>query len=223
MNEESWRHCADPGPMIDWLGFRLTDRQARLFAVACCRRIWHRFGDVRARRLVEVAEHSARGLASRSERLAAEVESYYLYAETTPVGALHLSHGELPPEESFPDVAASLAVGGWPAQAYLYCHDPHAPLAEERAAQAALLRDVVAWPGRPVRIQPIWLTPTVRSLVEAVEEDGDFERLPVLGDALEEAGCRDENLLDHCRDRRLGHVRGCWLVRELREAPAGLV
>jgi hypothetical protein len=207
--------------MIDWLGYRLTERQARLFAVACCRRIWHHFGDERVRRLVEVAERCARGLVPRRERLAAEIEAHYIYAETNPLEAVGMVDGVLPPAESFPGVAAYLAVAGRPALAYLYSHDPDRPLAAERAAQAALLRDIVNFPGRAVRIHPSWQTPVVRGLVEALDEDGDFERLPVLGDALEDAGCLDEYILGHCRDRGLVHVRGCWLVRNLLEAPGG--
>jgi hypothetical protein len=212
VNEQSWLDCADPGPMIDWLGFRLTERQARHFAVACCRRTWHCF-DPRLHGPVEVADRYARGLASRSERIAAEVGTFSYQNGSNAALALGLI-----PAGPFPAVAAALAISETPAGAYLYCHDPDRPLEEERAAQAAILRDIVHWPGRSARISPQWLTPAVRDLAVALEDDGDFERLVVLGDALEEAGCMDDDLLRHCRDRNLVHVPGCWLVRELVEA-----
>ena len=68
---------------------------------------------------------------------------------------------------------------------------------------------------RLVRVHPTWLTPTVRDLAGAVADDEDFDRLPILGDALEDAGCTDDIILNHCRDRTLEHVRGCWVVHQL--------
>ena len=63
-------------------------------------------------------------------------------------------------------------------------------------------------------LDPAWLAwndGTVRRLAAAIYEERAFARLPVLGDALEEAGCRDEGVLTHCREPG-PHVRGCWLV-----------
>jgi hypothetical protein len=82
------------------------------------------------------------------------------------------------------------------------------------AAQCRLLREIVGNPFRPVRVNPAWLCwgdGIVRQLAWGVYEEGVFERLPILGDALEEAGCTDRSLLDHCREPG-PHVRGCWIV-----------
>jgi hypothetical protein len=54
-------------------------------------------------------------------------------------------------------------------------------------------------------------TPAAVKLGQAIYQDGAFDRLPILGDALEEAGCTDERILQHCR-RRGWHARGCWVV-----------
>ena len=135
MNEHDWLACTDPGEMLGWMGYRLTDRQGRLFAVACCRRIEKYFADDRLRRFVEVAQRFAESQAPRKERLAAEIEALSAYAETTPVGADALAHGDLPAVEAFPVIAAAVALGDAPAPAYLYAYDPDRPLAEERAAQ----------------------------------------------------------------------------------------
>jgi hypothetical protein len=56
-----------------------------------------------------------------------------------------------------------------------------------------------------------WLTADVRALAEAAYADRAFDRLPILADALEEAGCTDRSMLDHCRQPG-EHVRGCWVV-----------
>ena len=78
----------------------------------------------------------------------------------------------------------------------------------------AVVRDVFGNPFRPARVDPAWLAwegGTVRKLAEGVYQDQGFDRLPVLADALEEAGCAVRTLLDHCRGPG-PHVRGCWAV-----------
>ena len=77
--------------------------------------------------------------------------------------------------------------------------------------QITFLRDIFGNPFRPVLADPAWLTPTAVALAAAIYEDRAFDRLPVLADALEEAGCTDADVLLHCR-RPGEHVRGCWVV-----------
>src|SRR5262245_31465071 len=71
MNEQEWLESTDPGPMLEFLKGKVSDRKLRLFACACCRRIWHLFNDNNSRRAVEVAERMADGLATDVERRAA--------------------------------------------------------------------------------------------------------------------------------------------------------
>jgi hypothetical protein len=71
-------------------------------------------------------------------------------------------------------------------------------------------------PFRPVALNPSWLTPTVTSLAQAIYDNrqlpsGHFDNMGVLADALEEAGCDNADLLNHCRSAG-PHVRGCWPV-----------
>jgi hypothetical protein len=82
------------------------------------------------------------------------------------------------------------------------------------AEQAALLRDVVGNPFRPVKLRPAllkWNGGTIPKLAQAIDEGRTFADLPVLADALEEAGCGDESVLAHCRGAG-PHVRGCWVI-----------
>src|SRR5262249_16188201 len=77
-----------------------------------------------------------------------------------------------------------------------------------------LLRDIVGNPFRPVTVDPAWLAwhgGTVVKLAHAIYDERAFERLPVLADALEEAGCTNADILNHCRQPG-EHVRGCWVV-----------
>jgi len=50
------------------------------------------------------------------------------------------------------------------------------------------------------------------SLARTMYESRDFGAMPILADALQDAGCDDTNILAHCRDTKLPHVRGCWAV-----------
>jgi hypothetical protein len=77
-------------------------------------------------------------------------------------------------------------------------------------ALTALLRDLFGNPFRPVACDPAWRTPSVRRLAEVIYEEGAFDRLPILADALEEAGCDNADILSHLRGPG-PHVRGCWL------------
>lgn len=65
-----------------------------------------------------------------------------------------------------------------------------------------------------IRLDPTWLAwcdKTVPKLAQAIYDECAFDRLPILADALEEAGCTDADILDHCRQAG-EHVRGCWIV-----------
>jgi hypothetical protein len=83
--------------------------------------------------------------------------------------------------------------------------------AAARARQAALLLDLVAPPGQGGAFAPAWHTEAVVALARGVYESRDFAALPVLADALEDAGCADAHILEHCRVAG-SHVRGCWVV-----------
>ena len=82
----------------------------------------------------------------------------------------------------------------------------------EQACQCALLRCIVGpRQFRDVVLTPAWRTATVMSVAQAIYDDRAFDRLPILADALEDAGCTDHAILDHCRQPG-EHVRGCWVV-----------
>src|SRR5205814_6145026 len=84
-------------------------------------------------------------------------------------------------------------------------------ITEEQAAQAALLRDIVGNPFRPVTTDPAWLTSDVVAIAMSIYAERAFDRLPILADALQDAGCQNADVLGHCRGDG-PHVRGCWAV-----------
>ena len=81
----------------------------------------------------------------------------------------------------------------------------------EMVVQGILLRDIFGNPFRPVALEPAWLTSTVLALASGIYEERAFDRLPILADALMDAGCDHADILDHCRGDG-PHVRGCWVV-----------
>lgn len=76
-------------------------------------------------------------------------------------------------------------------------------------------------PARPVTFDPDWRTETVRLLVEQMRASGDFSAMPILADALQDAGCESEAVLWHCRESGQLHVRGCWVLDLIAGPPAG--
>jgi hypothetical protein len=107
-----------------------------------------------------------------------------------------------------PPRAAIIAAGRTVAQSEKRC------ISDVRRAHYAYYRDIFGNPFRPVAIDPGWLAwsdGTVRKLAQATYDDRRFDLLPILADALEEAGCTDADILAHCRGPG-PHVRGCWVV-----------
>ncbi|WP_246173516.1 hypothetical protein [Limnoglobus roseus] len=77
--------------------------------------------------------------------------------------------------------------------------------------QVHIYRDIFGNPFRPVTFFPSWLTPTSVAIATGIYDDRAFDRLPILADALQDAGCEDADILGHCRGDG-PHVRGCWVI-----------
>src|SRR5581483_11403490 len=90
--------------------------------------------------------------------------------------------------------------------------DTITPTPEEPKDQAALLRDILGNPIRPVAFAPEWRTSTAVAIARGMYESRDFSPMPILADALQDAGCDSDDILNHCRDPQQVHVRGCWVV-----------
>jgi hypothetical protein len=106
-------------------------------------------------------------------------------------------------------VAASTGAAPWSEEVHatrLAAHDA------EVACQAALLRDIFGpLPFRQVTVEPSWQTLAVVALATSIYDERNWDDLPVLGDALQEAGCTDAELLAHVRGTG-PHTKGCWAV-----------
>jgi hypothetical protein len=216
-NEEEWLTSPEPGPMLRVLRGSPGARKWRLFAVACCRRVWDGLTDPRSRRAVEAAERHADGLATDDELAQAWRAAWDASLEIPePQDPARRAAAEAaracawPVEEMTADEAFKAA---WFA-AFTTTGLPARTMGAERSAQCALLRDLLGNPFRPVAVDPAWLAwdgGRAPRLARAIFEERRFDQLRILADALEEAGCDDASLLTHCRGPG-PHVRGCWVV-----------
>jgi hypothetical protein len=215
-------------------------RLLALFACACCRLVWDRIEDEASRRAVEVSERAAEGQASRQELRAAEEEAeavwkgtqqhFYRVARESPTGAERWRTGAASSLAQAACMAAarrfsvmsaeSAAMTTATAVLWLAGAEEAGGKAMHAlmARQARLVRCLFANPFRPLPdIDPAWLSwddGAVRKLAASILAERRFGDLPVLADALEEAGCADEAILRHCRDGG-EHALGCWVLDRL--------
>ncbi|MBA4192538.1 MAG: hypothetical protein C0467_31610 [Planctomycetaceae bacterium] len=82
---------------------------------------------------------------------------------------------------------------------------------EEEREQSHLLRDIFGNPFHPVVFLSEWRTSTSVAIAQQMYDSRDFTAMPILADALQDAGCDSAQVLDHCRSGG-PHVRGCWVI-----------
>jgi len=203
--------------MTDLLPQKVSDRKLRLFACACCRNVWHLLANAECRHAVEVAERFADGIANSNDMQLAlaslDKARQVALRRTVPIGAPFSIERK---QASFDAASACLSQSEhW----FADCADAVQVLApyreDARATQIRLLHDIAG--PIPFR-QPFidahllrWHDGTIGKLAQAIYDERAFDRLPILGDALEDAGCHEAEVLDYCR-RPGVHVRGCWVV-----------
>jgi len=216
MTEAEWLECGDPDETLFQLANRVNDRKLRCFVSACCRRIWYLFTNKVARKAVEALEQYADGLTTREEleRCHKAVNALYegalkgRYKFRTSLNVFAVATFASIGEFDFKDV---LEVAAQTRYAVMDGGDVEV----ERAAQAALLRDICANPYRSLpKLEGrwlIWTSGTIGKLACAIYDERAFDQLPILADALEEAGCTNADILNHCRQPG-EHVRGCWVI-----------
>jgi len=204
VNEQEWLDCTDPALMLDCLRGKASDRKLRLLAVAFYRLIWPWITDPGSRAVLEVAERFADSQASRAELAEAHAtaRATYLNSYADSIFTYAATHEDADHAASVAarDVAAVQGIGALP----------------------ALVRDVMGNPFRPLpavdRSLLAWKEATVPRLARQAYSDQRFpegtldpDRLAILADAVEDAGCTDMELLGHLRG--VGpHVRSCWAV-----------
>jgi hypothetical protein len=119
-----------------------------------------------------------------------------------------LDHGALNPHLAAADEALRTMLDF----AYREGGDDDALALAVRDSEHRLLYEVFGNPFRPVAFDPAWRTSDATALATGIYEDRAFDRMPILADALQDAGCTSDDLLNHLRDPHATHVRGCWAL-----------
>jgi hypothetical protein len=190
MTEAEWLKFRDPEKMLEYLRGRASERKLRLFACACCRAMDRR-GNISGLDVVALAERVAEGHLRREE---AALTAARVRCLAWDCRALDL---------------VSLLARWFASKALTWRVVP----------RVALLRCIAGNPFHAVSLAPAVLASqsgTVVRMATSIYEGRCWEDMPLLGDALEEAGCTDQAVLDHCRGPG-PHARGCFVVDAILE------
>ncbi|MFO0930092.1 MAG: hypothetical protein U0736_24220 [Gemmataceae bacterium] len=218
MTDAQWQASTSPEEMLHFLTSTASGRKLRLYAIGCCRRIWHLLTDDRCRYAVEVAQRVVDGRDGPAELAAAGLTvasvarlTQHPYTGLTyprySIGGAAWAVTRPSPWDAAWDAALEARVA---ARDFVRGTDWE----RERAWQADLLHDLFGNPFAAFTVDPAWLATAegaVGKLARVIYAEDRFGDLPYLADALEEAGCDRTDVLAHCRDRR-PHYRGCWVV-----------
>jgi hypothetical protein len=227
VTEAEWLACGEPWSLLAFLGGKASDRKRRLFACACCRRIWCLSSDpdTEWRRAVEIAERYADGAEPLAALRAVRVRDYRSEPEYNPLWSMWpaVASALLPVANAFATArAARVAAHNHALRQPAGVREAFERTGGEQSAQAELLRDILGNPFRPASAcDPAWLARKVGAVAQLAQTAYDDRRLPkgtlemanlvLLADALEDSGCTDTELLGHLRSPG-PHVRGCWAV-----------
>jgi biotin carboxyl carrier protein len=237
MTEAEWLAPYDPTPMLEFLRGKASDRKLRLFACAAAQEM--RTHSIGRRKFMDteplemaadtrLPEHHLAGLR--------EIRSPHagnLHLRPKPSAPPFVAIGSMVTSEKtvglieVMGLMEDVVAGEWgiifDIVAGQKTHVDHAELLFRVIPIPVIgeihyvvhcvthLRDIFGNPFRPITPDPSWLTSTVVSLAHGIYADRAFDRLPILADALQDAGCDNADVLDHCRSDG-PHVRGCWVV-----------
>ncbi len=213
MTEAEWLASDDPEEMY-FRGvkpLKVSRRRTDLFCVACVRLVWHLLEDEGAKQAFEWLEEYP------GQRIHPNSGAQFDELFQGPARALYDAHHRRDP--GVRGAALHIAYDfwlGWYEYAfpnlYEWINTPQGALCEDpRTYLSAALRDIFGNPSRPVAVDPSWRTSTTTALAAQMYDSRDFSAMPILADALQDAGCENTDILDHCRGPGQ-HARGCWVV-----------
>ena len=216
MTEADWWAARRQVELARWLraGANPAARKSRLFALACCRAVQRYLADWPCEIYVDLVEQLADGHIT-AEHVPERIDSITMgwgpsamkwrtYRTTLDRAdaALRRAFFGTPGYDDEPLVApqdASEALRG----THFGCEEAFIPYLHEIFGPL---------PFRDTTVAPAWRTTDVLALARGVYDEKAFDRMPILADALQDAGCDNEEVLNHCRAAGWEHVRGCWVI-----------
>jgi hypothetical protein len=219
MTEEEWLSAEEPYPLVKHLcqtqrlnRTKAGRRKFWLFGCGCCRRIWNLFESEPASAAVVIAaERYADGKVPFTEVQECgrkvniptyDQEQYVKLAADALVSTSAEIVANLVSDLCARAVARNL----------IFPNEMTRIWSHELGQAACLVRCIFGNPFRPVAFDPAWRTSDVLALAKGIYDDRSFDRMPILADALQDAGCNNDDILNHCRDTSTPHARGCWVV-----------
>jgi len=225
--EEEWRNATRCSELLR-VKADISERKWRLFAIECCRAIlpmcvepWHREAFEQAEQLADNPDPGSgcRGISQLREpdNLRRRWSDWYESEWYFP----HRPAAEVWAERAILDLAVwrEGAATRHPIHRSLLAalapesNPDHDRLREEWDGRfASTLREIAGNPFELVNFDTNWRTFNAISLARMMYHNREFSPMPILADALQDAGCDNEDILNHCRDANATHVRGCWVV-----------
>lgn len=196
MTEEEWLQTRNAADLIRYARSNLKGRRGsigrrlRLAACSYFRANWSELPDEMVRHAVEIAEAFADKQAGVIELIQAERSvsgSIGVDQSVYRFGCFALLH---------PQYARTISLIGFGPDYEHLC---------------PWIRDIFGNPFRPISFDPSWRTSTAVAIAQSMYDSRDFGPMPLLADALQDAGCEVPEIIDHCRGPG-PHVRGCWVV-----------
>ena len=227
MTEAEWPTSADPVRLLAHLNRLPGDRKLLLYAVACCRAHRPLLTHSASREAVDWAEQFADGEAVRDEdysRLEYVSEGAAFHIEAMEQSGRFAEWFE---EDDWRSTSLRRLRGAVRTNTTRRTHaayfanalltfETSSPFDPTLSSYRSLLltaplRDIFGNPFRPVAFAPERRSDTAVAIAQQMYESRDFSAMPILADALQDAGCDSADVLDHCRQPG-EHVRGCWAV-----------
>jgi hypothetical protein len=211
MNEQEWLTCTDVTLLIKHLRTRGQDRKLRLFACACARRLWDLLPVSPGREAVVVAERFADGDASAKALAEVYSRGIKVWSEAKHACDSLLTGGMGVAVADASQAALYIAIHAAKVRFPAGTPNRRSAQAVERTAQLAAIHDIFGNPFQSVSVDPSWRSSITVAIAQTIYDERRFEDLPIMADALEEAGCQNAEILTHCR-QHTEHTRGCWVL-----------
>ena len=195
MTEDEWWVCDDPQRLLTFLGEGFSDRKLRLAACAYCAPLQQFIVDPRSKLAIDAAEGYVDGEVSLAELKAASEAAWeaekVLQGQGYEWRQWYIARCAARLAGEIHEVCNLIISGDGSGRQWIY--------------------DLAGNPFNPVAVNVSWLTSDVLALAEGIYQERAFDGLPILADALQDAGCDNDAVLFHCRQPG-EHVRGCWVV-----------
>jgi hypothetical protein len=227
MTEVEWWASDNPQELLQHVGPRATEEKQRLFACACCRRVFHFLTRPAIQDAIHTAERFALGMATKEDlrtgwlavRKALQRAPLTTKWEVALMAFLYTTSESLGNDFTL-QVAHEVMLAKIYDRLQADLPSNHQLLSlpgaiEECTYQSRIIRDLFSY--HRVKCKTDWQTwqgGQLVTLARAIEVDERYQDLPILADALEDAGCTDDTILAHCRGPG-PHVPGCWVISML--------